>query len=94
MKQHRILFVDHTAVMGGAELSLLDLATAYADTSKVLLFQDGILRERLEQVGVEVKVAPVSKTMLNLRTSGGLGSLVTIPELLQVILLKKHKITT
>ena len=84
MKQHRILFVDHTAVMGGAELSLLDLATAYADTSKVLLFQDGILRERLEQVGVEVKVAPVSKTMLNLRTSGGLGSLVTIPELWQI----------
>ncbi|MGL6345178.1 MAG: glycosyltransferase family 4 protein [Waterburya sp.] len=70
--------------MGGAELSLLDLATAYAETSKVLLFQDGILRERLEQAGVEVKVAPVSKTMLNLRTSGGLGSLITIPELWQI----------
>ncbi|MFM2311635.1 MAG: hypothetical protein RLZZ04_911 [Cyanobacteriota bacterium] len=84
MKQHRILFVDHTAVMGGAELSLLDLATAYADTSKVLLFQDGVLRERLEQAGVEVKVAPVSKAMLNLRTSGGLGSLITIPELWQI----------
>jgi glycosyltransferase involved in cell wall biosynthesis len=84
IKQHKILFVDHTAVMGGAELSLLDLATAYADTSKVLLFQDGILRERLEQAGVEVKVAPVSKTMLNLRTSGGLGSLITIPELWQI----------
>lgn len=84
MKQHKILFVDHTAVMGGAELSLLDLATAYAETSKVLLFQDGILRERLEQAGVEVKVAPVSKTMLNLRTSGGLGSLITIPELWQI----------
>lgn len=81
MKQHRILFVDHTAVMGGAELSLLDLATAYADTSKVLLFQDGILRQRLEQAGVEVKIAPVSNTMLNLRTSGGLSSLATIPEL-------------
>ncbi|PSB09546.1 glycosyltransferase family 1 protein [Pleurocapsa sp. CCALA 161] len=84
MKQHRILFVDHTAVMGGAELSLLDLATAYADTSKVLLFQDGILRERLEQAGVKVQVAPVSNTMLNLRTSGGLSSLVTIPELWQI----------
>lgn len=81
MKQHRILFVDHTAVMGGAELSLFDLATAYADTSKVLLFQDGILRQRLEQAGVEVKIAPVSNTMLNLRTSGGLSSLATIPEL-------------
>ncbi|MEN9518197.1 MAG: hypothetical protein RLZZ381_785 [Cyanobacteriota bacterium] len=81
MQQYRILFVDHTAVMGGAELSLLDLATAYAETSKVLLFQDGILRQRLEQAGVEVEIAPVSQTMLNLRTSGGLSSLATIPEL-------------
>ncbi|MGF1542646.1 MAG: glycosyltransferase family 4 protein [Pleurocapsa sp.] len=81
MKQHKILFVDHTAVMGGAELSLLDLATTYAATSKVLLFQDGVLRDRLERSGVQVKIAPASKTMLNLRTSGGLSALATIPEL-------------
>lgn len=84
MKQHKILFVDHTAVMGGAELSLLDLATAYAATSKVLLFQDGVLRDRLERLGVQVKIAPASKTMLNLRTSGGLRSLATIPELWKI----------
>ena len=52
MKQHKILFIDHTAVMGGAELSLLDLASAYAASCKVLLFKDGILRERLEQLGL------------------------------------------
>jgi glycosyltransferase involved in cell wall biosynthesis len=84
MKQHKILFVDHTSVMGGAELSLLDLAIAYAETSQVLLFQDGDLRKRLEQAGVKVKIIPVSKTMLNLRTSGGLSSLATIPELWQI----------
>lgn len=81
MKQHKILFLDHTAVMGGAELCLIDLAMAYAQTSKVLLFQDGALRQRLQQVGVKVDITPASKTMLELRTSGGLGSVVTLPEL-------------
>lgn len=81
MEQHKILFVDHTAVMGGAELSLLDLATAYSQTSKVLLFKDGSLRDRLEKAGVKVSIAQASETMLNLRTSGGLNSLTTVPEL-------------
>ena len=81
MSRHKILFVDHTAVMGGAELSLLDLASAYAHTSKVLLFQDGLLRERLEQAGIRVNIVSVSKSTINLRTSGGLSSLATIPEL-------------
>ncbi len=81
MEQHKILFVDHTAVMGGAELSLLDLATAYSQTSKVLLFKDGPLRDRLEKAEVKVSIAQASETMLNLRTSGGLNSLTTVPEL-------------
>lgn len=84
MKQPKILFVDHTAVMGGAELSLFDLATAHASTSKVLLFEDGPLRKRLERSGVEVEAIAASQTMLNLRTSSGLNSLITIPELWQL----------
>ncbi|PSP10670.1 MAG: glycosyltransferase family 1 protein, partial [Cyanobacteria bacterium SW_9_47_5] len=44
MKRRRVLFVDHTAVMGGGELSLLDIATAYRETSQVLLFTDGPFR--------------------------------------------------
>ena len=84
MKQPKILFVDHTAVIGGAELSLLDLATAYAATSKVLLFEDGPLRQRLEQVGVEVMIAPASSSMLDVRASSGLNSISAIPELWQL----------
>ncbi|MEY2833941.1 MAG: hypothetical protein RLZZ574_3200 [Cyanobacteriota bacterium] len=80
-QQRKILFVDHTAAMGGAELSLLDLSSAYKQTSKVLLFSDGTLRDRLQKAGVEVSVAQASATMLNLRTSGGLSSLGIIPEL-------------
>ena len=37
----RILFVDHAAVLGGAELSLLDIATAFRDRAAVALFEDG-----------------------------------------------------
>ena len=81
IKQQKILFIDHTAVMGGAELCLVDLATAYTNRGKVLLFQDGSLRNHLENLGVEVSIAGASKTMLKLRTSGGLNSLITIPEL-------------
>lgn len=81
IEQRKILFIDHTAVMGGAELCLVDLATAYKDRGKVLLFQDGFLRKHLENLGVEVSIARASKTMLNLRTSGGLNSLIMIPEL-------------
>ena len=80
-ERQKILFIDHTAVMGGAELCLVDLATAYTNTGKVLLFQDGNLRNHLKNLGVEVSIAKASKTMLDLRTSGGLNSLITIPEL-------------
>ena len=84
MKQHKIVFIDHTAVMGGAELSLLDLATAYAATSKVLLYEDGSLRERLEQNKVTVEVDQASAAMLGLKASGGISSLAYIPELWKI----------
>ncbi len=81
MHQRKILFIDHTAVLGGAELSLLDLATAYRQRSQVILFADGVLRSRLESAGVKVKVIEVSEKVLELRASGGLKALKTIPEL-------------
>ncbi|AFZ34365.1 glycosyl transferase group 1 [Stanieria cyanosphaera PCC 7437] len=84
MKQPKILFVDHTATLGGAELSLIDLAFAYRRSSQVLLFTDGILRPRLENLGVTVKLVEASQQILGLRTSGGLKALKTIPELWRI----------
>jgi glycosyltransferase involved in cell wall biosynthesis len=84
MKQRKILFVDHTAVLGGAELSLLDLAYAYRETSQVLLLSDGVLRLRLENLGVKVKLLEASQQVLELRTSGGIKALNTIPQLWQL----------
>ena len=84
MKAHKILFIDHTSAMGGAELSLLDLAVPYTKTSKVLLFQDGPFHDRLKQSEITVKIVDASKSMLDLRTSGGIKSLTAIPELFKL----------
>jgi glycosyltransferase involved in cell wall biosynthesis len=84
MEQRKILFVDHTAVLGGAELSLLDLACAYRQTSQVLLMSDGVLRLRLENLGVTVKLIEASQKVLELRTSEKLKSLKTLRELWQL----------
>jgi glycosyltransferase involved in cell wall biosynthesis len=82
--QRKILFVDHTAAIGGAELSLLDLAAAYAQTSKVLLFTDGPLQNRLEKAGIPLSIVRASKTMLEIRASGRLKSIAQIPEIWRI----------
>jgi glycosyltransferase involved in cell wall biosynthesis len=53
------LFVDHTAQLGGAELSLLDLA-ARTPNCRVALFEDGPFVKRLRDEGVDTVVADAS----------------------------------
>lgn len=81
MKQRKILFIDHTAVLGGAELSLLDLAAAYRQNSQVLLFSDGPFKNKLESKKVKVETIEGATKILALRTSSGLEALMTIPKL-------------
>lgn len=52
----RILFVDHVGVLGGAELALIDVAKAYRETSRFLLFADGPFRQRLTNEGITVEI--------------------------------------
>ena len=47
-----VLFLDHAGVLGGAELSLLDLATAFSPRAEVLLLADGPFRSALAARGV------------------------------------------
>lgn len=54
----RILFLHHTAAIGGAELHLLSVAREYRATSAVVLFSDGPFRAELENAGVEVILIP------------------------------------
>jgi glycosyltransferase involved in cell wall biosynthesis len=52
----QVLFVDHAGVLGGAELSLLDLAAAFGTRGEVLLLADGPFRAALSARGVVVHV--------------------------------------
>lgn len=52
----KILFLDQSGKLGGAELSLLDVATYYRDNALVGLFQDGSFRENLEARQIPVQI--------------------------------------
>ena len=81
MTSRQILFINHAGVLGGAELSLLDLATAYRESSQVLLFNDGPFRERLEAQSVRVKVIPAPRSALDVHASDKLSGLKAMPAL-------------
>src|SRR4051794_7972888 len=66
----RVLFLDHVGVLGGAELSLFDIAEYYAESSRVLLFADGPFRKKLEQAGVIVDVFHVPPAVSGIRREG------------------------
>ena len=52
----KILFLDQSGKLGGAELSLLDLAKFYRNSCLVTLFADGLFREALEKNQVAVRI--------------------------------------
>lgn len=56
MTAPRVLFLDHTAALGGAELCLLDVAEHLRERCTVALLADGPFRQRLEARGVRTVV--------------------------------------
>lgn len=73
-----VLFVNHAAQMGGAELSLLDHAHQLGNRCTVLLFTNGPLLKALQQVGVKVSVLDGAAGVVALaRTTGVLRGLRT-----------------
>lgn len=80
----KVLALDQSGVLGGAELSLLEIARHMKESIDVLLFDDGPFRIALEEAGVNVDVldAPalhgISKqsSRPKLRTLKGVMSLV------------------
>jgi glycosyltransferase involved in cell wall biosynthesis len=65
-----VLFIDHTAMLGGGEIALLNLVT-HLDATRylpvVLLLQDGPLRAKLDQAGVETHLYQVATSVLSAR---------------------------
>ncbi len=52
----RVLALDHAGVLGGAELSMLDVIAGLGNDVAVRLFADGPFRAELEQRGIDVQV--------------------------------------
>jgi len=73
----QILFFDHTAKMGGGEISLFNLVT-HLDRKRfepiVVLAEDGELREKLSRVGVEVHVLPLGADVGEVRKDSLVGA--------------------
>src|ERR1700712_832755 len=55
-REPRILFIDQSGQLGGAEICLLPLAVRCPSRSEVLLLSDGPFRDRLDAEGVKVSV--------------------------------------
>ncbi|MGH8778550.1 glycosyltransferase family 4 protein [Paraburkholderia sp.] len=66
----RVLAVDQSGVLGGAELSLLEIVKALRERVEVVLFDDGPFRTALDQAGVAVNVFD-SGALRHVRKQGG-----------------------
>lgn len=83
----RILFLDQTGQLGGAELSLLDIAQHYRASSKVLLLDNGPFEGLLTDGGVSVEVLSSRTSLTSIRREGGgLAGIKALPELLRLAL--------
>ena len=69
----RVLFLDHVAEIGGAELSLLDIAQHFSGAGHTLLFSDGPFRTRLEEEAISVSILPAGARLQRVRRKAGLG---------------------
>ena len=74
MTAPRVLFVDHTAVLGGAELQLLEIVGHFRDRCHVALFADGPFRGRLEALGISVGVLAAGAGMLRVALGSQLAA--------------------
>ncbi|WGS48139.1 glycosyltransferase family 4 protein [Paraburkholderia sp. D15] len=66
----RILAVDQSGVLGGAELSLLEIVKAWRTKIEVVLFDDGPFRTALARTGARVEVLEAG-ALRNVRKQGG-----------------------
>jgi glycosyltransferase involved in cell wall biosynthesis len=82
----RFLYLDQTAELGGAELSLFAEVTNLPYDASVLLFEDGRLREMFEATKVPVEVLASKAAARQVKKGSGLGSvLVAAPAVLRLV---------
>jgi glycosyltransferase involved in cell wall biosynthesis len=87
--QRRVLFVDHTAKLGGGEIALINLVTHLGPTTHpiVVLFSDGPLVARMLEAGIETHVLPLNQSVVNSRKDSlGMGSLLRVRDVIRIFL--------
>ncbi len=67
----KVLFIDQSGQMGGAELCLADLVGHYGDRCQVGVFSPGPFPDRLKQQNIKVKI--LAARSLSFRKQSGLG---------------------
>lgn len=88
----KMIFVDHTAKLGGGQFSLLDISTAFRDDCSVLLFGDGEFRKLLEQRNIKVDVFDMEATLSPLKRDVKASSILKASASLFLHLLKLRKL--
>jgi len=86
----RILFLHHTALVGGAELHLLSVARHFRDNSSVVLFADGSFRQALETAGVSTRVFPSKWAASGVRHQDPSFTMANISGVLRLAWLTAH----
>jgi glycosyltransferase involved in cell wall biosynthesis len=81
----KILFLDQSGKIGGAELSLLDVARPYRDRCLVGLFQDGPYRQLLEQHQISVEIL-TNQSIAVSKDSSVWQSLSSLKQLLPLVM--------
>jgi glycosyltransferase involved in cell wall biosynthesis len=76
----RVLAVDQSGVLGGAELSLLELVRHMKGSMKVVLFDDGPFRRALQQAGVAVEVLDAPR-LANVTKRAGISAIARLDAL-------------
>ena len=66
----KILFLDQSGKLGGAELSLADVAYPYRQNCRVGLFADGAFRQLLESKQIPVKI--LTNQSINVKKDSGI----------------------
>ncbi|OTP69301.1 Glycosyltransferase [Caballeronia sordidicola] len=81
----KILFIDQSGQLGGAEICLLPLAVRCTPRSEVLLLSDGPFRDRLRAEGVTVSVESDARIQGIKKERMKFGTLAALPGILRQV---------
>ena len=90
----RILFLDQSGNLGGAELCLLDLAKFYGNSGLVAVFADGTFPQALNREGIPVTVLggkplQIRKDSNFWQSAGNIGQIIAL--ILQVVKISRDR---